>query len=153
MITRILLAVDDSPDSLAAARVAVELAGRLRAELRAVHVRTNLAPAVAVETPASSPPDGRRTSAAAILAHVATLAQTAEVDVQTEFLEGDVVPAVLDAAHAWHAQGVVVGKATRSTTGSSYVGTQTRHLLEFADLPVLVIPHAPVEPTRYRTAG
>jgi len=142
MITRILLAVDDSPDSLAAARDAVELAGRLRAELRAVHVRTNPIISVALETRASGRPDGRRTSAAAILSHVTTLAQAAEVDVQTEFLDGDVVPAVLEAAHAWHAQVLVVGKATRSTTRSSYVGTQTRHLLEFADLPVLVVPRA-----------
>jgi len=38
MIERILVAVDDTRDSLAAARVAVELATALHAELRAGHV-------------------------------------------------------------------------------------------------------------------
>ena len=41
MISRILLAVDNTPDSVAAARVAVELAAALRATLRIVHVSTN----------------------------------------------------------------------------------------------------------------
>jgi nucleotide-binding universal stress UspA family protein len=142
VIERVLLAVDDSPDSLAAARLAVDLAARLRAQLRAVHVTADHVLTAAFETATGRPATGRGTSAEAILAHITRLAAAAQIDVQTELLDGDIVPAVLDAAQSWRADLLVVGKSTRTATGASYVGTQTRHLLEFADLPVLVVPHA-----------
>jgi len=41
VIGRIMLAVDDTPDSVAAARVAVELVAALRPTLRIVHVSTD----------------------------------------------------------------------------------------------------------------
>jgi nucleotide-binding universal stress UspA family protein len=81
VIERVLLAVDDSPDSLAAARLAVE----------------------------------------------------------TDLLTGDVGPAVLDAARAWSADLVIVGRAGRRKSGEPYVGAQTRHVLESAEQPVLVV--------------
>ena len=142
MIERVLLAVDDSPDSLAAARLSVELAGKLPARLRVVSVSANHAVEAAIEAATNRPEvDVRRSlSAVAILARVTALAEVAGVTVETDLLTGDVGPAVLDAARAWSADLVIVGRAGRRKSGEPYVGAQTRHVLEFAEQPVLVVP-------------
>jgi nucleotide-binding universal stress UspA family protein len=146
MIERVLLAVDDSPDSLAAARLAVAIAGQLHARLRTVHVSADhvLDAAVAAATGRPGAREGRHHSAAAILMRVASLANAAGVDIETELLAGDVATAVLNAARTWPADLVILGKSARSLSGEPYVGAQTRHILEFADQPVLVVP--PVHP-------
>lgn len=142
MITRILLAADDSPDSLAAARVAVDLAGTQHAQLRAVHVATDHVLDEALRTASSRPSiDTRRAqSAVTILARISNLAAQAGVEVETSLLAGDVVPTLLKAAREWGADLIIVGKSTRSASGEPYVGTKTRHLLEFSEQPVLVVP-------------
>jgi nucleotide-binding universal stress UspA family protein len=145
MIERVLLAVDDAPDSLAAARLAIELAAAWHVQLRAVHVSADHILDTALERASGQPAAHvRRTLAAAtVLARVSALAQAAGVVVETELLSGDVGPAILDAAREWPADLVIVGKSARSASGAPYVGTQTRHVLEFADQPVLVVPAPP----------
>ena len=142
MIQRVLLAVDDSPDSLAAARFAVELAGALHASLRVVHVSADHLLDEALEAASRRPAAGTRRAQAAvsILTRVAAMADKAGVAAETDLLAGDVGPAVLDAARQWPADLVIVGKSARAASGEPYVGTQTRHVLEFADQPVLVVP-------------
>jgi len=144
VIERILLAVDDSPDSLAAARVAIELADTLNARLRIVHVSADHLLDAAVEAASGRPEVGvrRAQSAAAILTRVAGIAEAAGVAAETDLLAGDAGPTILNAARDWRADLIIAGKSARSTTGEPYVGTQTRHILEFADQPVLVIPPA-----------
>ena len=142
MIGRILLAVDDTPDSVAAARVAVELAAALRATLRVVHVSTDHSLDAAVLEAGGQPAvAARRAEAdAAILTRAAALAADAGVEAQTELLTGDTGPAVLDAARTWPADLVVLGKSARSATGEPYIGSRTRHILEFSEQPVLIVP-------------
>ena len=144
MIQRVLLAVDDSPDSLAAARIAIELAGRLQAVLCVVHVSADhvLDTALAAATGRPAARAGREGSAAAILRRVASMATASGVDVETELVTGDIAGAVLDVARTWAADLMIVGKSARSVSGEPYVGVQTRHILEFADRPVLVVPPA-----------
>jgi nucleotide-binding universal stress UspA family protein len=142
VIGRIMLAVDDTPDSVAAARVAVELVAALRPTLRIVHVSTdhNLDAAV-LEAGGQPAVAARRAEAdAAIVARAATLATAVGVDAQTELLTGDIGPAVLDAARQWPADLVVLGKSARSATGEPYIGTRTRHILEFSEQTVLIVP-------------
>jgi len=55
VIERVLLAVDDSPDSLAAARLAVELAGKLVARLRVVSVSADHVLEAAIEAATGRP--------------------------------------------------------------------------------------------------
>lgn len=143
MITHILLAVDDSPDSLAATRLAVELALGLGARLRAVHVRADHQFEAAIEAATGSPVGGRRDEAeASLLARVAALAQGRGVVVETVLLAGRVEVALLQAARDWGADLVVIGKSGRAAVGEPYVGSLTRHVLEFAEQPVLVTPGA-----------
>lgn len=140
MIERILLAVDDSPDSLAATRLAVSLAKQLHAELRAVHAIADHAVDVALESATGRPVGARRGHAvASLLARVSSLAETEGVAVDTMLLNGGVGTAILDQARDWGADLVVIGKSARLATGEPYVGALTRHVLEFADEPVLVV--------------
>jgi nucleotide-binding universal stress UspA family protein len=150
MIQRILVAADDSPDSLAATRLAVQLARELRARLRAVHVSADHGVEATIEAATGAPVGGRRSEAGvALLARVAALAVAGGVTVETELLTGRVEKGLLEAARDWGADLVVIGKSGRSVVGDPYVGSLTRHVLEFAEQPVLVAP-TPAKPDRRR---
>ena len=142
MIERVLLAVDDSPDSLAAARVAIALTRAMNAHLRVIHVSADHLLDAALEAASSRAEVSMRRaqSASAILNRVAALAEAAGVSAETALLAGDAGPSILDAARQWSADLVIVGRSARTTAGAPYVGAQTRHVLEFADQPVLVVP-------------
>lgn len=154
MIERILLAVDDSPDSLAAARTAIGLAAALGAPLLVVHVRRNHTFDAALAAAAARPETTarRERSEEAILARIASLAREAEVHVQTRMLDGHVGAQVLDVARSWAADVVVLGRSARARGHEPYVGPHTRHILEFAEQAVLVVP-GPPEPPRWRAPG
>lgn len=124
MIDRIIAAVDDSPPAFAAASFAIELARQISAELRVVTV---------------AEPDREPD---VVLRHVAAMADEAGVAATTEILRGDGQPfeAVLAAAIGWQADLVVMGRSDTRRTGRPYVGSQTEHLLEFSEVPVLVVP-------------
>ncbi len=152
MISRVLLAVDDSVDSLAATRAAVDLVRHEGGTLRAVHVSADGVLDEALRLVSSRPgAETRRGLAeAAVLARAESLARAAGVTVETGLLTGDVGRTLLEEARRWKADLVVVGKSTRSASGEPYVGPVTRHVLEFCEQPVLVVP-----PTtgRHRSGG
>jgi len=150
MIERILVAVDDTRDSLAAARVAVELAAALHAELRAVHVAVDHGlPRVVQAASDRADVDARLAEAgAAVLARVTSLAAAQGLTVRAEVLTGEIAPAILGYARTWPADLVVLGKSARSASGEPYIGTRSRHVLEFAEQPVLVVPPEKASPRR-----
>lgn len=136
MIERILVAVDDSAPSLAAASFAAELARILSAELNCV----------TVAEPGRDPE--------AILRHVADLARDADVDASTTTVAGtQPFEALLAAAIDWGADLVVMGRSDKRSTGRPYVGSQTEHLLEFTDIPVVVVPDVAGGRARGASAG
>lgn len=147
MIHRILVAVDDSPDALAATRLSVGLARDLHASLRAVHVRADHGLEAAISTASGTPLGVRRGQAeGALLARVTSMAAADGVVVGTVLLTGRVGAALLGAAREWDADLVVIGKSGRQAVGDPYVGSLTRHVLEFADQPVVVVPATGAHP-------
>jgi len=144
VIDRVLLAVEDSPDALAAARTAVDIARGMRARLRIVHVLVDheFDAGLAAATGAGRE-GGGRPAATTILRRVTAIAEAAGVEVETAVLDGGIGQAILDDARRWAADLVVLGRSRREASGEPYVGAQTRHVLEFAERPVLVVPHAP----------
>ena len=122
MIARILVAVDDAPPGLAAARLAIELAKGWHAEIVAVFVRE----------------DGP--TGAALLGHVEAMARDALVALVALEVEGQPFEVVLDEARRHDVDLIVMGRSDRRRPGTPYVGTQTEHVLEFTDRPVLVVP-------------
>jgi nucleotide-binding universal stress UspA family protein len=132
MIRRILLAVDDSPAALAAARVAIDLAACAGATVRVLTVFT--------DDRVPQPPGRREQAAASVLRYVAGWAQRAAVPVEDARLTGEPAACILDEATGWSADLIVVGRAGSSGAGAPYIGGQTRRVLEFAEIPVLVVP-------------
>jgi nucleotide-binding universal stress UspA family protein len=122
VISRIVLAVDDSPPSLAAARLAIDLARGWNAEITAVFVSDDRPPGDA------------------LLGFVQAMANDANVRLTTIEASGQPFEVVLDEARRRDADLIVMGRSDRRRPGSPYVGTQTEHVLEFTDRPVLVVP-------------
>ena len=149
MIRNVLVAVSDSSDGWAAAHLAIEIAGGMDARLRVVHVVVDHELEVALASVISSGPAGATSvlpGESPLLRRVAGLAAAAGVHTETRLLQGPVGRAVLDEARSWKADLVVLGRAGRWHSGEPYVGAQTRHVLEFAMVPVLVVPRASAAP-------
>jgi len=125
MIDRILVAVDDSPPSLAAAAYAIDLVRSRPAQLRF---------AMALE-PGRDPES--------VLRHVQALATRAGFDCTTVACNGaPPFDALLAEARRWNADLIVMGRSDMRRPGRRYVGSQTEHVLEFTEIPVLVVPVA-----------
>lgn len=138
MIERILVAVDDSAPALAAAAVATGLAEDWGAELHFVAVTEPEHPA------------------AVAVAHAVRRARDAGLEPRASITDGGPpFEVLLEVAKEWRADLIVMGRSDSRRPGVPYVGSQTEHLLEFADVPVLVVPHAPPpdEADRVRSPG
>ena len=142
MFNRILVAVDDSPAALAAAHVAVDLAARSGARIRFVHVIGDgeLVRALTRLGRDGKLADTRRSAAESLLRHVTAEAHRAGVQADKASLAGAPVALLLGAAKDWSADLVVIGRSDVRRAGSAYVGAVTRGVLEFSDIPVLVVP-------------
>jgi nucleotide-binding universal stress UspA family protein len=144
MIDVVLVAVNDSTPAFAAAAVAVQYAERLRARVRAVTV---LEPWPVGKTPE----DGdhvdvrhrREQAADAALRHVVTLGAAAGVEVSGSRREGAIATVILDEAAASGADLIVLARVSRRGHALPYVGSETLRVLEFATVPVLVVPTHP----------
>jgi len=133
-MTRILLAVNDSPAGLAAARTAVRLARETAGLVRAVFAVAPATREVLV--------DGRSRSSSAVLDYVADLARSAGVEAETATVPGAPARVILDQAASWRADVIVLGRSGARQVGQPFVGSQVLHVLEFAEVPVVVVPAA-----------
>ena len=141
-VKRLLVAVDDSADSLAAARLAIDLAMALHAQLRVIHVSADHL----IDATVAAASDYRGSRAARPGSPSGTQPGRRNgryrrgAGHRPNCLSGDTGPVVLATAQDWPADLVIVGKSARSASGEPYVGTNTRHILEFAEQPVIVVP-------------
>ncbi len=139
---RILVAVDDSPAALAAAHLAVDLAASSGAHLRFVHVLEDgeLVRKLATLGHGGELADIRRRAAESLLRHVTAEAHRAGGQADGTCLTGAAAALLVGEARDWGADLVVVGRSDVRVAGSAYVGAVTRGVLEFSEVPVLVVP-------------
>jgi nucleotide-binding universal stress UspA family protein len=152
-MTHILLAVNDTPAGLAAARTAIRWARRSDASLRALHVLPDWAPlptppgrptgATGAPTTGDDAAARRALGSAAVLHHVAELARREGVTVETVAMTGSPARAILGQASSWPADLIVLGRSGVRHVGQPFVGSQVLNVLEFAEVPVLVVPPPP----------
>jgi nucleotide-binding universal stress UspA family protein len=140
----IVVGVDGSAASRAAAQEAIDLAAATDASLVVVAAYTT--PTVYSDTffavPAQEPAD---TVAREAAADVAALAAAAGVDATVEVLEGHAASEVLHVAELREADLIVVGSRGLGALSSAFVGSVSRWLLSHAHIPVLVVKErAPV---------
>lgn len=146
MIARILLAVDDSPAGLSAARTAIDLAVACSADVRAVTVlrdgplETALADIRAGQESRTALQARRGGGQTVLLRHVVDMGRAAGFVPQTAALLGEPAPAILDEVRTYSPDVIVIGRSDRRSAGQPYVGSEVRHVLEFAEVPVLVVP-------------
>lgn len=140
MISRILVAVDDSAAAFHAADIAIGLAAAQGCALSAVAVTRNHELDERISA-ASTTVGGRRLLAGnAALRHVQKRAEAAGVPVDTIQVSGSPAAEVLTEARRSHADVVVIARAAQHGVGTPYVDFEAQRILEFADVPVLVVP-------------
>lgn len=135
----VVVAVSDSPAAFGAAEVAVAYARRLDARLHLVAVIEDAEVGRRLES--THPMAARRELAAtAALHHVAALCASAQVPSTTSCRRGHVAAEILQEALAVDASLIVMARVDRPGHALPYVGSQTLRVLEFATVPVLVVP-------------
>jgi nucleotide-binding universal stress UspA family protein len=123
----VLVAVDDSAAGFAAARQAIALTAALHGRLVAVTV-------VAATGPPAHPPG------AGPLRVVAGLARACGVPVELRTVRGRVPDQLLGQVREVSAAYLVVGRAHRPGAGLPHLGRTAEQVLEFSDVPVVVVP-------------
>jgi nucleotide-binding universal stress UspA family protein len=140
MIRHVLVAVDDSPGGLAALRFGVQLAREVGATLRAVTVVGDGQVRAALDHGDAQLDARREATADAVLRYAAELARAYEVPAEMSKTLGTAADCVLEQARNWPADVVVLGRSREAGVGEPFIGGQTRLVLEFTDVPVLVVP-------------
>ena len=141
---RILVSVDDSPESLNAARVAADLARGLGARMRVLTVVEDSVVASEIERVAGPESHLRREQGAQhLVEHVrrevcALGVPAGNVEIRTQV--GHPFRRILEEARNWPADLVVMAVSDERGVRSPYVGSVTQQVLEFASCPVLVVP-------------
>ena len=140
---RILVAVDDSPAGLSAARAAIEVAAGSGASVRAVTVLRDHALAGALRPEPVSAAARLAAGGRSVLTWVAEQATARAVECDTVERDGEPARQILEEAEDWGADLIVMGRSDRRGPSSPYLGSETAHVLEFTDRPVLVVPRRP----------
>ncbi len=139
----ILVAVNDSPAGFGAADVAIDYAKRLGVGLSAVTVVEPLDPALLAGIEDGAALAGRRTREAdATLSHVVARGARAGVTVSTRRRNGAAAAEILAEATAIGAELLVIALVDEPSHAMPYIGSQTLRVLEFATVPVLLVPVA-----------
>jgi nucleotide-binding universal stress UspA family protein len=137
---RILAAVDDSAAGLEAARVAVDLAVGSGAVLRAITVLHDHQLQAVMGGEAARTLHELEAGARSLLAWVGDLAARRGLPFEAVERSGEPFRKILDEADTWRAEVIVIGRSDRRGPSSPYLGSETAHVLEFAEVPVLVVP-------------
>jgi nucleotide-binding universal stress UspA family protein len=139
-----LVSIDDSTESLNAARVAAKLARDLGARVRVLTVVEDSVVASEIErVVAASSRQGREEAAQHLMEHVrreVCALGVKEGDVEIRMQVGNPFRRILEEARDWPADMVVMAVSDERGVRSPYVGSVTQQVLEFASCPVLVVP-------------
>ena len=122
--------------------VALDLATGWHARLRFVTVTTDHSLGALLDTAAADGGAAERIEDArrALLRYLTDTARTQGLDIDAVLLGGEPFRQILDQARSWQADLIVMGRSDRRGPSSPYLGSETAHVLEFADCPVLVVP-------------
>lgn len=142
---RFLVAVDGSAPSLQAARLAIETAREVNAVVRIVSVVVNHVAHRLVNDASTNHAPARERAEAGMrdaATYVEGLGVRAGVQVDCIVVPAKDRPyeAIIGAQAEWDADFIFMGRTSRTGPGRALLGSQTEHVLEFADVPVIVVP-------------
>jgi len=135
----LLVAVDGSVASLEAARLALDIAAACHGSVRAL--------AVVDDDTAYDRREGdtRGKQLEHTLEYVRHLGSEAGLEVETVLRHrgsGAPYEVILEEAERWPADQLFMGRRSHRGLGRALLGSQTEHVLEFAPLPVVVVPES-----------
>lgn len=141
---RILVAVDSTEVAREAARVGLDLAGRVGARVTLVHV---LPPSVAEDETADFAAFERACEdyAGGLLAEMRHLTGRSGPATETSVLHGDPAEAISRAAGAEDVDLVIVGTRARGALARTLLGSVADTLLSQCPKPLMVVPEAPLK--------
>lgn len=146
---RILVALDGSPQALQAGRLAISLALACQATVRAVAVLGKergerlLDRAGTAETAGATARERRQAALQDALTHLVRAGTKAGVTVEPALLirpQAEPYEVILDELERWPADLLLVGRGSHQGIGRALLGSQAEQVLEFATLPVVVVP-------------
>jgi nucleotide-binding universal stress UspA family protein len=147
MYAKILVAIDESDTSLHALEHAIELARKLSATVRMIHVLDMswlpLGPEIAIDTAALS--EARRSAGERIIASARDAARQAGFDAEAVLVETEtpiqqVAEALTREASRWGADLVVLGTHGRRGFQHLMLGSVAEQMVRRSPGPVLLIP-------------
>lgn len=136
-VTRILLPVDGSRLSDAAADMAVDLAGD-GASIILLHVRRTV-PTGLGQPNATELLEYLTDGAEEVMAHYRTKLSNAAVDFQELVIGGDVADVIANVAEVEKCDLIVIGSKGKSDLEGLFLGSVTHKVLQTTDKPVLVV--------------
>lgn len=136
---RFLLAVDGSVASLEAARLAFDFAASCNARVRVI--------AVVEEGPGrhAQSPEHREAQLQDAVDYVGRLGTDAKLEVEAVLrrrVGAEPYELILQEAGDWSADLLFMGRRSHRGLGRALLGSQAEHVLEFAQLPVVVVPES-----------
>jgi nucleotide-binding universal stress UspA family protein len=147
MYSKILVAVDESDTSLHALKHAIELARKLSASLRMIHVLDMswlpIGPELAIDTGALGA--ARRSAGEKIIAAARDTAQQAGFEAEAGLIETEtpiqpVAEVIAREASRWGADLVVMGTHGRRGFQHLMLGSVAERMTRLSSVPVLLIP-------------
>jgi len=149
---RVLAAVDGSVASLKAGRLAIQLAATWGAAVRLIGVADEpTRGVVGSEVGRASRHEERRTQLRNAMEYVRREHGGTPVVVDVVLRErpgAQPYELILEEAERWRADLLVVGRRGHRGLGRALLGSQAEHVLEFAGLPVVVVPERIEKPGR-----
>ena len=142
MFKDVLVAVDDSPPSMGALELAIDLAKSLGSALTIVHVidpgsaasTVDAAGATAIDIELEELEDAGK----GLLEESAARAKAAGVEVSTLLRDGPPAPTILDSAKRSNAEAIVIGTHTRTSVARFFLGSTAEAVVRQSPVPVLV---------------
>jgi nucleotide-binding universal stress UspA family protein len=144
MSNRMLVTVDDTTESLRAAKVAARLCVDLHGDVRVLTViEDDLVDEELNRATGSLSLERRRQAATNLLEFVRRQICAEGVEpsrVEVKQVTGEPFHLILDEARTWPADLIVMAVSDERRVRSNYVGSVTEHIIEFSACPVLVVP-------------
>lgn len=145
LLSRILVAVDDSDPSHRGVEVAVQLAAQYGGKLTCMHAVDWVGPVSQLESGLSitDPTDlveALRTQGKALLAEASAVAKAAGVTCEERLVEDRPIEAILSAAKEIGATVIVIGTHGRKGLQRLVLGSVAEGVLRTSEVPVVAVP-------------
>ena len=139
MFDRILLAVDGSEHALHAAKIAGDLARSIIAKEFRIVIAYEPVPAYMGEPNLQKTIDSRMNESQAIFQEAEKMVGNLPIEVQSEFIEGQIADAIIDVANTRHCDLIILGSRGLGRLAGALLGSNSQKVVSEAPCPVLIV--------------